>query len=1089
MYPSKRGERADVARSCFWPGRRLALLTLAALTFPMFALSIPAHSAAQSGDQRLLTAGVPITREFSGGQSHSYRMTLAQGQYLEAIVEQRGIDVVVVVFAPGGQKIIEVDSPNGTQGPEPVLIVAETSGDYRLEVRSLEKNAPAGRYEVRIVAQRIPSAQDLTRVAALRAFGEASQLREQGTVEAVWRAVAKYEESLPGWQAVGDRLKEAETLNSLGFLYHNYLGETPKARDYHERELQIRRALGDRAAEAVALNNLGHIYATLGEMQKALEYYDLSLAMRRAAKDQHGEAVVLDHLGQAYSEMGQLQRALEHQQQALALFRTLGEPRHEGVALGNLSDTLLRMGEYERALEYNNQGLALVRAANDQLQEAIFLNGNGVIYFNLGQWRTALDYYQQALALNRKSGNQHQEAYTLSNIGVASLSLGKYEQALDYLRQALPLHRAAGAQRGEAHTLFQLGAVYRLTGEPQQARESFEAALTLSQAASVPDLEAHIRDALSLVAQDRGDFTAARKYGEQAIELTESARAAVSSGQSRAAFLASKQSFYEHYIDLLMRMPSASPGERNDVEALRVSERARARSLLDLLAEARADIRQGADSSLLARERMLQQQLNVRARAQTRLLSGKHTDAQAETIAKEITTLANQSQEIKERIRTSSPRYAALTQPQPLKTVEIQKLLDDDTLLLEFSLGEKNSYLWLVSLTSVVSYRLPSRAEIEQAARKVYELLTARQSQPGLPKAQQLERVKTAEAEFPAQAAALSKMLLASVASQLGNKRLVIIAPGMLEYLPFAALPEPRPGNDPQSQPLLANHEVINLPSASVLAVLRRDSATRQSAHKTIAVLADPVFAVNDPRVAAIVKTFGAKSAIPSSTPAINSSQSAADQIATDLNRAVRSFNIAERGNLSRLPFSREEAESILSFAPNGKGLMALNFAANRTTAISAELGQYRIIHFATHGLLNSEHPELSGLVFSLVDEMGKPQDGFLRLHEIYNLRLPADLVVLSACQTALGKQIKGEGLIGLTRGFMHAGAVRVVASLWQVNDLATAELMKRFYRGMLKEGLRPAAALRSAQLELMKQRRWASPYFWAAFTLQGEWK
>ncbi|MFN8001864.1 MAG: CHAT domain-containing protein [Acidobacteriota bacterium] len=192
---------------------------------------------------------------------------------------------------------------------------------------------------------------------------------------------------------------------------------------------------------------------------------------------------------------------------------------------------------------------------------------------------------------------------------------------------------------------------------------------------------------------------------------------------------------------------------------------------------------------------------------------------------------------------------------------------------------------------------------------------------------------------------------------------------------------------------------------------------------------------------------------------------------------------------MARLPFSREEADTILSFAPNGKNFKALSFAANRTTATSAELAKYRIVHFATHGFLNSEHPELSGLAFSLVNEAGKPQDGFLRLHEIFNLRLPADLVVLSACQTALGQQIKGEGLIGLTRGFMYAGTPRVVASLWQVNDLATAELMKLFYRGMLKDGQRPAAALRAAQLELMKQRRWAAPYFWAAFTLQGEWK
>ena len=192
---------------------------------------------------------------------------------------------------------------------------------------------------------------------------------------------------------------------------------------------------------------------------------------------------------------------------------------------------------------------------------------------------------------------------------------------------------------------------------------------------------------------------------------------------------------------------------------------------------------------------------------------------------------------------------------------------------------------------------------------------------------------------------------------------------------------------------------------------------------------------------------------------------------------------------MARLAFSRQEADVISTLALRGTGLKATDFNASRATAISPELSQYRILHFATHGLLNNEHPELSGLVFSLVDKTGRPQDGFLRLHEIFNLKVNADLVVLSACETGLGKEVKGEGLVGLTRGFMYAGAPRVVASLWKVDDLATAELMKLFYQGVLKEGLRPAAALRAAQDRLSRQKRWASPYFWAGFVLQGEWR
>jgi CHAT domain-containing protein len=195
------------------------------------------------------------------------------------------------------------------------------------------------------------------------------------------------------------------------------------------------------------------------------------------------------------------------------------------------------------------------------------------------------------------------------------------------------------------------------------------------------------------------------------------------------------------------------------------------------------------------------------------------------------------------------------------------------------------------------------------------------------------------------------------------------------------------------------------------------------------------------------------------------------------------------RAGFTRLAFSRQEAESIIALTPKGSGLKATDFSASRDLVISQQLSQYRILHFATHGLLNSERPELSGLVFSLVDQEGNPQDGFLRLHEIYNLQLNADLVVLSACETGLGKEIKGEGLIGLTRGFMYSGAPRVVASLWNVDDLATAELMKLFYQRMLKDGMPAGAALRAAQLELSRQKRWASPYFWAGFVLHGEWK
>jgi len=319
----------------------------------------------------------------------------------------------------------------------------------------------------------------------------------------------------------------------------------------------------------------------------------------------------------------------------------------------------------------------------------------------------------------------------------------------------------------------------------------------------------------------------------------------------------------------------------------------------------------------------------------------------------------------------------------------------------------------------------------------------------------------------------------------------VIVADGALQYIPFAALPAPSLGNDggrnsgTDPQPLIVEHEIVSLPSASTLATLRRETAGRKPAEKALAVLADPVFTDDDTRVSRNVSKAGAKE----KTRSADSDET--DIASRQITRSgLETGVIGAEGAFGRLLSTRREATAISALVPERERMQALDFEASRTTALRPELGEYRIVHFATHGLLNNVHPELSGIVLSLVDEAGRQQDGFLRLQDIYNLKLQAELVTLSACQTGLGKEIKGEGLIGLTRGFMYAGAPRVVASLWKVDDRATSELMKRFYQGMLgPEALRPAGALRQAQLSIWKQKQWQAPYYWAAFVLQGEWK
>jgi len=346
--------------------------------------------------------------------------------------------------------------------------------------------------------------------------------------------------------------------------------------------------------------------------------------------------------------------------------------------------------------------------------------------------------------------------------------------------------------------------------------------------------------------------------------------------------------------------------------------------------------------------------------------------------------------------------------------------------------------------------------------------------------------IAEADAEYWKAATALSHRVLGPVAAQLGKKRLLIVTDGTLQYVPFAALPIPATGrpNRHRPIPLIIDHEIVSLPSASTLAVLRRELQGRQPAAKTVVTLADPVFDQNDARLKTAALTAPDKKDGPGldviSTRILKHVAKQSD----DSNEAA-----SVKLEIPRLPFTRQEAERILALVPEAAGMKALDFKASRATATSADLSQYRFVHFATHGYLDSERPELSALVLSTVDEQGRMVDGFLRAHEVYNLNLPAELVVLSACETGLGKEVKGEGLVGLTRGFMYAGAARVMVSLWSVNDQATSELMVKFYRKVLAEGMRPAAALRAAQVEMWKEKRWQAPYYWAAFTLQGEWR
>ncbi len=895
-----------------------------------------------------------------------------------------------------------------------------------------------------------------------------------------------YQQSLALARALGDRRREALTLNSVGTVYDD-LGEKQKALEQYTQSLPLRRAVGDRRGEGVTLHNLGSLYLDLGEYQKALDYYNQALTIERNLGDRLGEATTLSRMGAVYDDLGEYQKSLDHYGQALRLQRAMEDRGGEALTLNNIGFVYNSLGEAEKALDYYQQSLPLLQAVGNRFQEGAVFDNIGKVHYSRGEKQKALEYFTRALSLYQSVRNRNGEAIALNNLGILHNSPGERQKAINYYNQSLALYQATGNRRETSYTLHNLGRAYAGLGETQKALDYFNQALEINRTLGDRKGEAVTRYGIALVERDHGNLKEAYSQVASALELIESLRAGIVSQELRASFFATVQDHYSLSVDLLMQLERRHPNEGFAARALETSERARARGLLETLTEARAEIRQGVDPALLERERAVQRRLNAREQARLQLLGRAHTPEQAAAADRELRELTAQYQELQAQIKTSSPRYAALTHPQPLRLAEIQReALDAGTLLLEYALGEERSYLWAVTGASIRSFTLPKRAEIETAAQRVYELLAARQ---------------TPDDEYWRAAATLSRMILGPVAAQLGRKRLVVVADGALQYVPFAALPKPGVGDrglgagkkNPQSpipnpQPLIFNHEIVSLPSASTLAVLRRELAGRAVAPKTIALLADPVYEKTDERVKTVtLKADDKAAADPEPGPVGGFAGTRALKHLSDKSGCRSATN--DRLCIPRLPYTRQEAERILALTRADEAMTALDFKANRATATSGDLGQYRFVHLATHGYLDSERPELSALLLSLVDEQGRTQDGFLRAHEVYNLNLPAELVVLSACETGLGKQIRGEGLVGLTRGFMYAGAARVVVSLWSVNDRATAELMERFYKAMLKGGQRPAAALRAAQVEMWKDNRWRAPYYWAAFGLQGEWR
>ncbi len=936
-------------------------------------------------------------------------------------------------------------------------------------------------------------------------------------------AFANYNQALSLNRRVRDQKFEADVLNCLGYLDVS-IGNNRKALSTAESALRLSRLKGHSSGEAQALFVSGEAHYGLGDLQKALEFYQQALVILRTLNDYRAQAETLLNVGYTHSSLSRTAESRQAYLESVSLSRDSQDLRLQAKSLRALATFQTRLGEYQQALDLFAQALLCLNIVDDRLTRATIYGGMTFTYKNLGELHKALDYskqsirlfqeiknawgegeaqmdsgrvsfalgdgnaalasYQRALTLFRELGMTRLQAQTLRDIGAVYDSWNDHTQALNYYTQSLQLTRPGQDQRYRAYTLNYIGRVLEVQGSKLKAQEYYRQALELNRLAEDPAGEALSLFHLAHVQMDLNLLDESRAQIEASLKISESLRSKVASQDVRASFVASTHQYFELHADVLMRLHRSRPNEGFAGAAFEASEKARARSLLELLKEAHADIRQGVDASLLARERSIGQELNSKAERHAELVLADNK-TEAEVVARDVDRLTSDYEQIEAQIRSQSPRYAALTQPQPLTLKEIQQqVLDDESLLLEYMLGDERSYVWAVTRHEIAAFELPGRRQIEDEAFRFHKLLTANQPVPGESAAAHQSRVAEADVQLGQTAVSFSQLVLAPVINRLGKKRLLIVPDGALQYIPFQALVVPASaGDDPASArsnltretagmvSLIVDHEIVNQPSASTLALLVTETRARKTAPKNVAVLADPVFEADDPRI--------------DSAPTNHTARTEESQIG----RAVRDVSLSGPvGPIPRLPASGDEADAIMSLTPWLSGFKAIGFQANRATAMSSDLANYRIVHFATHGFINSEHPKLSGVVLSLFDQKGQPQDGFLRLHDIYNLKLPVDLVVLSACNTGLGKDVKGEGLIGLTRGFMYAGASSVVASLWKVDDAATAELMRLFYGYMLRDGLSPAAALRKAQVTMSQQQRWQSPYFWAGFVIQGQY-
>jgi CHAT domain-containing protein len=1059
----------------------------------------------------LLTATPQVTRVFSGAADSSeelnyqdlasYRLAIPAGSAQSISLEQQDGSVTATWLSPDGRTHDTRRNDTGRGSSVQFTLVAPENGEYEIRFLCVTKTTPCS---IHVTAEPPHPAADAERKRAaaeeLLARGNTVQrledksarpgafaLYDQALEQAraandprleravlYWRArlsmeLQKYSDSLASADqatrldgAEADPQGQAAAWKMLGYA-NAYLGNLEAAIDAYHHAAQIYSAAGDRLNNEILNENMARAHRALGQNGKAIEELTAALNEARAIDDAHGIPASLEELGNLHLARGELQPALDAYREALdALVKWPDDTIHAHVlnGIGHV-DTL--MGETDDARDAFAQSVALWRKLKDTMGEAYALDGQGFLAYTTHDYPAATKRFHETLDLMEGLHLERETAIILEELGEAEQAAGDLNAANDAFQQSLALAKKLHLAATEADCMRSLGEAAASRGDAVSADADFKQAREFYTLLGGGPNQALLEGDEASLERLQGHLAAAEAHMERALELIESSRRSIRNADYRSAYFSTQRNYYDLEISLLMQMEQATPGRGYAVKALEVSERARARALIDSLHEQGIRIA-GADRDLAARDEELSDQVEAQAFLvqQAEETAAGASDADRARLA----ALKAEQEQVRAQIRERDPAYASLAQGQIVTVDALEhQLLDPDAVLLEYWLGAEHSYLWAVTERRLSSYVLPGGATLDAQARQLYANLIARNlTLAGETITTRSERIARADRLAERQAAALASVVLSPASEIIRRHRMVVvISEGALGSIPFAALPA-------DGRRLVETHEVAYLPSASVLPQLRANRPPQRP--QRIALIADPVFSAHDPRVHG------------------NSEATVAPPAAgTEPDDLTRSASDAGMHEFPRLIYSRQEAESIGRLLPATQQWSAMDFDANLDAVRKLDWSQFTIAHFSTHALLDTIHPDLSGIVLSLVDRDGHPRDGFVRVRDIYNMRIPADLVVLSACRTALGKEIRGEGIVGLARAFSYAGSQRVLATLWDVNDHATADLMTDVYRGLLEEKLPPATALARAQRRLARTATWRAPYFWATFVLQGDWQ